>query len=236
MTRSLSIAAVTVALTLVSGLVAGCALTSKGPTRDPRIFRPALETGSLPDSAAFTAPKPGGPALRIGRIKGSADLREDMAYRVSEVEVGFYEDRRWAERPEQYVRRALVRALFERDGLGQIVGGNGPTLDVEVIGFEEVRGAAPQARVVLEYALHDEWTVIIARTIVVEKPIAGAGGPVDPSAFVTAISAALREAVDRVAVDVGKGVRMAGPPPSGSGMTPVLVPVLVPVPVSTGAR
>lgn len=212
--------AVVVAL-LVFGTV-GCALTSKATPLQPRIFRPTIETRGLPAGQAPTPAKVDAPSVRIGRVRGTADLREPIAFRLSDVEMGFYEDRRWAERPEAYLRRAVVRALFERDGLGQVIGGGGPTLDLELIAFEEVRGDKPRARVAVEYALHDDRTVLIARTIVIERPIggaAGSGGGADAAAFVGAISAALAEAVDEVAKDVGNGLRKAAvpsPPPPGT--------------------
>jgi uncharacterized lipoprotein YmbA len=190
----------------------GCALTSKGEAFTPRIFRPTMETSGLAPGQPATGAKADAPTVRLGRIRGAADLREPIAYRVSEVEMGFYDDRRWGERPEAYVRRALVRALFERDGLGQSIAGGGATLDVELLAFEEIRGENPRARVAIEYALHDERTVIIARTVVVEKPIGGASraGPADAPAFVKAVSAALAEAIDRVATDIGQSLRSPG--------------------------
>lgn len=204
-------------------LVGGCALTSKATPLQPRIFRPNIETRALPAGQAPTPAKADAPSVRIGRVRGTADLREPIAFRLSDVEMGFYEDRRWGERPESYLRRALVRALFERDGLGQVIAGGGPTLDLELIAFEEIRGDKPRARIAVEYALHDERTVLIARTVVVEKAIAGAGAAsrdtaADAAAFVAAISQGLTEAVDEIARDVGKSLRTSGvasPPPPG---------------------
>lgn len=211
---------------LVSALAA-CALTSKATPLTPRIFRPNIETRALAAGQSPTPAKVDAPSVRIGRVRGTADLREPIAFRLSDVEMGFYEDRRWGERPEAYLRRAVVRALFERDGLGQVIGGGGPTLDLELIAFEEIRGDKPRARVAVEYALHDERTVLIARTVVVEKPIAGATGgspttAADAAAFVAAISLGISEAVDEIARDVGKGLRnsaVPSPPPPGTERT-----------------
>lgn len=202
---------------------ANCALTSKATPLQPRIFRPNIETRALPAGQTPTPAKADAPSVRLGRVRGATDLREPIAYRLSDVEMGFYDDRRWGERPEAYLRRALVRALYERDGLGQVIGGGGPTVDLELIAFEEIRGDKPRARVAVEYALHDERTVLIARTVVVEKVIAGAAAgsrdqAADASAFVAAISLALGEAVDEVARDVGKSLRTSAvpsPPPPG---------------------
>src|SRR5689334_5933836 len=81
-----------------------------------------------------------GPRLRLGRISASSHLRNRMVYRLSDVEVAVYEDRRWTERPEEYVRRALMQALFEERPIVHAVSGVGPAIDVELLAFDEVHG------------------------------------------------------------------------------------------------
>jgi ABC-type uncharacterized transport system auxiliary subunit len=211
--------ALVIALALGGG---GCALTSKGTPFSPRVFRPTMgETDT-----ASTAAKPGaGLSMRLGRVRGAADLREPIAFRVSEVEVGYYEDRRWGERPEAYVRRALAEAFFGRDGLTEIIAGQGPTLEVEVLGFEEVRGKEPRARVRLAYSLRNDRVVLLARTIVIDKAIdkpgSEEGGAADPAAFVRAVSQALAAAVEQVTREVNEQLRATlSPPPAPTSTLP----------------
>jgi cholesterol transport system auxiliary component len=210
-TSSLGVVALTVAL---AGGVLGCALTSKGTPLSPRVFRPTTVSGDLSTAAAKTGT---GLSLRLGRVRGAADLREPIAFRVSEYEVGYYEDRRWGERPEAYVKRALSEVFFGREGLTEIIAGAGPTLEVEVLSFEEIRGKEPHARVRLAYSLHDDRVVLLARTVVIDKPIdkqAGEeGGPAEPAAFVRAVSLALAAAVDQVTHEVNERLRAIPPPP-----------------------
>lgn len=95
--------------------------------------------------------------------------------------------------------RELGRALFEDQGLVQIVSGARPTLDVELLAFEELRGPrGPRARVALRYALSDDRRVVLADTVIVERPLEGAG----PVALARALGAALRVAADRVGARV----------------------------------
>ncbi len=189
-----------VALLLV---VQGCALFSKGEIVETRFFSPVVAGGDR------EAPPPregrGEPLrLRIGRFASGDHLRERIVFRSSHYEIGEYEDSRWTEVPEEYVRRALARALFERGSLTQAVGGAAPSLDIEVLSFEEVRrGTARSDRVEIAYALRDDRIVLAARTIAVEK--AAAAGE-DPMATMVA---AMSEALEEVAVEVAGEVTAA---------------------------
>ncbi|HEX7835987.1 MAG TPA: ABC-type transport auxiliary lipoprotein family protein [Kofleriaceae bacterium] len=108
-------------------------------------------------AAAGEHAEPGcGARLRLGRVTPSDQLQSRIARRESPVEVGFYETLRWTEPPDDYVRRALVRELFELRGLAQSTSRRDPTLDVEVVGFEEARvDGRPAGRVQLRYQLQD---------------------------------------------------------------------------------
>src|SRR4029077_4048150 len=117
----------------------GCALLSKAAPLQPRYF--SLEDGPLASNrgAALRSPTSGAMQLRLGRVSAGPHLRERIVYRDSDHELGYYEDRRWTERPETYLRRALARALFEERGLLRVVSGGAPTLEVELVAFEEIR-------------------------------------------------------------------------------------------------
>ena len=146
-------------------LLSGCALTSKATPADIRYF--------TPESAVAEHAKPvrsGAPMVRLGRITSSANLRARIVSRESTWEVREYETLRWTENPEMYVRRSLVRALFDDGNLERAMSGAAPTLDIEVIGFEEIHMRDRHAgRVELRYDLHDEQTSLASGTIAIER-------------------------------------------------------------------
>jgi cholesterol transport system auxiliary component len=145
------------------------------------------------------------PALRLGRVTASSHLGERVVYRDSSHEIGYYEDRRWSERPDVYLRRALSRRLFEQKGMRRLVAGAGPTLDVELIDFEELRGTSPTARVRASFILQDGRAVLREQTIVVERAIAVEKQPTAEQ-MVVALSAALDELVERMTTSVQAGL------------------------------
>lgn len=142
-----------------------CALTSKADALSPRYFSPE-------PTNAVNSPKAAKPyELRLGAVSAAAHLDERIAYRVGASELGFYEAQRWTENPEQYLRRALERDLFEQRGLSRIVGGDALTLDVELTEFEELRGEPLRARVSLTFQLRDDHKTFVQRTLHVERSI-----------------------------------------------------------------
>jgi cholesterol transport system auxiliary component len=180
------------ALVLVAALLSGCALTQKGEALAVRYFTPEHLRPRLTGAGGQAA----GPELRLGRVTSGTQLREPIAYREGAYEVGYYDDRRWTERPEVYVRRALARVLFEERGLRRATAGDAPTLEIEVIAFEEVKASTLHAaRVVLRVVLSADRTVV-EDTIVREEPVP-AGAPIDE--VVAAIARALDGAADEVA-------------------------------------
>ena len=119
---------------LIALALTGCgALLGKAEPMNVRYFAPAFE--ALPPPAGTVQALP----LRLGRIADSEHLHERMAYRTSEHEVGYYEAFRWTEQPESYFRRALGRELFEKQRFAHVVAGVAPTLEVELVAFEELR-------------------------------------------------------------------------------------------------
>ncbi len=184
------------AVVAIAGTVgsAGCALLSRGASVDVRWYTPELTRGH-----AGSAELQGGCELHLGRVAAGADLGLRIAYGDGLYQVGYYEGLRWTERPEQYVRRALGRGLFEEGPFHRSMFGAAPTLDVEVVEFQEVRAPATHAaRVSLRFALSSD-RVLVERTVVVSEPFPGE--PFD--AFVAAMSVALETAVNEVVRDVG---------------------------------
>lgn len=202
----------------------GCAFMSKGEAVSPRYFSPALEPAQAPAEGArsgTSAPSESARApreLRVGRIEPAAHLEERIAYRVSESELGYYDDRLWTEPPEQFVRRALESELFETHAFRRVVAGVAPTLDVEVLSFEELRQGSPRARLSLLITLRDERHALLERTISVEVPVVpaaeGEEGPALATAMARALSRATKEIAQRVSAELDRG---PSPTPMASG-------------------
>ena len=177
-------------------LTAGCALTSKSEPISPRYFspeRPADATQASKKSLATPL------ELRLGRVSGSSHLDERLVYRDSAYQLGYYEERRWTEEPAEYLRRCLARALFEERGLRHVVGGVGPSLEVELTGFEEVRSPRRVARVQMTARLQDARIVRWEETLTVDQPITDDGSGDPATMMVAAIGVALASAVDHIA-------------------------------------
>lgn len=179
----------------------GCALTSRGQVLTVRYFDPEPSPARVGSASAQAQESK--PVLRLGRVRGAPYLRERIAYRVSEYEIGFHDDREWTERPEAYVRRALVRKLLDERGFERATGGSAPTLDVDVVAFEEVRTPRLHgARVEVRYQLRGDDRVLDEGTIAVDR--AARGDRFED--VVAAVSEALDEVTDSVADRVARAV------------------------------
>jgi cholesterol transport system auxiliary component len=185
----------------------GCALTSKADLMDIRYFTLAWQ--EAPPSPSPGRPSAEGPRLRLGRITASSHLRNRMVYRLSDVEVAVYEDRRWTERPEEYVRRALAQALFEERPIVHAVSGGGPAIDVELLAFDEVHGKSGRAaRVTIRYAVQDDRTVFDAESVTVEVEIRGDAE--EPENTAVSMGAALHKVVEQIASRVASQLKAGG--------------------------
>lgn len=183
---------------LISG-VSGCALTSKSEALDVRYFTPERVKTQLTSSRPSDATNNTSLGLELGRISSASHIREKMAFRDASWEIGYYEDRRWTERPEAFVRRELGRTLFEERGFRRSVGSaNAPTLEVELIAFEEIRAKPIHvARVQVRIILHDGRDVLHEETVTVDKPLPNNESSTE--ALVAATADALDAAADLVA-------------------------------------
>lgn len=183
-----------IAASLMLALGSGCALLSKAQPLSPRYFSPEEREAGPPGVARSAAVE-----LRLGQVEAAAHLEERIAYRANEAELGYYESWRWTEPPQAYLRRALSRELFERRGLVRVVSGVAPTLDIELVSFEEVREGSPRARVELRISLRGERRMLVERSVRVERPL-GSGTEDDaPLRLTKALSLALEEAVAQAA-------------------------------------
>ncbi len=177
-------------------LAAGCALTSKSEPVIPHYYSP--ERPSDVDRASVQ--KAGSAAeLRLGRVNSASHLEERLVYRDSEYELGYYQERRWTEAPEEYLKRRLARVLFEERGLHQVVGGPAATLDLELVAFEEIRAPKRVARVQVIARLQDQRTVRWEETLTVDQPMAESPAGENAGEMVAALGVALRAVVDWVA-------------------------------------
>jgi cholesterol transport system auxiliary component len=197
---------------LVPVAVSACALTSKAPPLEIHYYSPPpsgapSEVGAPRPTAATPAS-----AVSLGRITSSASLRSRIAHRKSEVELGLYDTRRWTDDPEVFVRRALEHRLFDQGAFRRATDGRQPTLDVEVIAFEEGRtSSGPTGRITLRYQLHGEQAVFADGIVDVERPARKEGF----DSIVVAISEALDQAAARLVIvvdqalagDAGTGAR-----------------------------
>jgi ABC-type uncharacterized transport system auxiliary subunit len=182
-------------------LASGCALLGKSEPLEPRYFSP--ESASRPVAPAGRTPRAGPPpALRIGRIGSGSYLKERIVWRDADHELNFYDDRRWTERPEVYLLRALDRALFEEAVVTRSVRSSGPTLTASLSDFEEVRRPVPGVRLRVNYVVHDEQRVFCERTLTVERPLPDGTAASQPRRVASAMGAALQEAASAIVADV----------------------------------
>jgi ABC-type uncharacterized transport system auxiliary subunit len=184
--------------------LAGCALTSKATPTELRYFSPETVTTHPADARTSDPPR-----LRVGRITSTANLRYRIVHRESPVETGEYETLRWADTPDVFVRRSLVDALFH-GRLEQATGGPDPTLDVEVVVFEQVRGERVHGgRVELRYQLRDGRSVLASDVVTVERHARDSGIDAD----IVAIGAAMDTATAQIASAVAARLSLPPEPP-----------------------
>jgi ABC-type uncharacterized transport system auxiliary subunit len=177
---------------LAIALLAGCALTRKSAPLQIRQFTP-----EVPYEAG--APTTTCGALALGRITASGHLRYRIAHRSSPVEISLYETLRWTDHPDSYVRRALERELFHQAALSQALYGSGLTLDVDVLGFEELETPRAAGRVQLAFRLRDDRSVITSGVLTTTRPSASPKIEDVVTAIGEATAAAARDVTARVA-------------------------------------
>jgi cholesterol transport system auxiliary component len=183
-------------------LLIGCALLSKQDPLVPRYFTPEDRVPAQPAIARVAAAETR--QLRLGSVSGSSQLRERIMFRNSAHELVYYDDLRWTEPPEVYLRRALARALFGDHSLVRVVSGSAPTLDVELVAFEEIRTPHRAGRVQVIMTLDDDRLGMLQQTITIEQAVRADAGGSSPEPIVDALARALQscvaQIVDRVLV------------------------------------
>jgi cholesterol transport system auxiliary component len=180
-----------------------CALTSKAEVVDVRYFNPERINPRINRATLAATPQTTIPTLqlRLGRVSSGPNLRERIAYRNSAYEQGYYEDLQWTERPEIYVRHELGRSLFEAHAFRRVLTGAAPTLDVELIAFDEVRLKASRvARIQLKVILYEDEGVLFEDTLTIDRPVMGEKPTIED--VVEAMATALDSASEQVATRV----------------------------------
>jgi ABC-type uncharacterized transport system auxiliary subunit len=134
----------------------------------------------------------------LDRISSSAHLRYRIVHRTSPVEIALYETLRWTDHPDVYIRRALERHLFEVGGLVQSTNRGDLSLQIDVLGFEQVDAPAPSGRVQLAYELRDDRAVVASGTVTLARPSKGPR--------IEAVVAAIGEATEAATAEVARRV------------------------------
>lgn len=186
----------------------GCALTSKSSPLPLRFFSPTSAEHGAPASVAPRSEL----GLRLGRIEAGAHIEEQIAFRKSPTELSYYQGLRWTESPESYVRARLASALFDERGLGRVISGVGPTLDVELNEFEELQFGERRARVSLRFVLRDERRAIIEQLVVEEQALRAVNGTISEEGLPEAMARALDAAITTVANRVVEQLRALDAP------------------------
>jgi len=182
-------------VSLFTGLVvlSGCVFRSADA---PRFFRPGSVTLDAAASNEATAPAKGEIPVRLRAVRSEPFLRERIVWRVSEVEYGLYEERRWIDLPAHYVQDALRTRLRETPGLRLTDDPRAPALHVDVLAFDDVLRPAHEANVALVIALDDAARGrLLTRTFDARVGIEND----EPASMAKAMGEALDDAVAQVA-------------------------------------
>ena len=174
-------------------VLGGCLLRTPDP---PRFFRPGSAALEAAAEDQADPPAAGGIAIRLRGVRSEPFLRERIVWRVSEVEYGLYEQRRWIDLPAHYVERALGRRLRETPGLRLTNDPRAVALRVDVLAFDDVLAPTHEANVTLAVTLEDRARGrLLTRTLDARAGIENDA----PSSMAKAMGQALDDAVAQVA-------------------------------------
>ena len=187
-------------LALAASTAAGCVFSNSPPTR---YFAPR-STFLLPQEAQppITA---GERTVRVRRVRAAAYIGQAIVWRVSDVERGLYEQRRWTEFPTRYLDRAVVEAIDRMPDMQTVDTGLVPTLDLELVSFDEVVGPerAAEVSVVASFNAADQ-SPVFDQLFTARQPIADT----DPASTARAMGAALDDVVQQIADQVAASAPM----------------------------
>ena len=186
-------------------LASGCIATPEAPP-PARWF--ALEGRGADEPGGLARGLP----LRLRRVRAPAYLDEKVVWRRG-VEVGFYQDRRWAETPANLVERALGDQLFLAGGLvrGE---SKAPALEVTIARFEELVEPSHEARVALGLLLRDDaGRTLLEQTVFASESVPD--GEDAAAAFARAMDRALGAALRDTSRAVTEALAAARERPAG---------------------
>ena len=174
-------------------VLGGCLLRTPDP---PRFFRPGSAALEAAAEDQADPPAAGGIAIRLRGVRSEPFLRERIVWRVSDVEYGLYEQRRWIDLPAHYVERALGGRLRETPGLRLTNDPRAVALHVDVRAFDDVLAPTHEANVTLAVTLEDRaHGRLLMRTLDARAGIEND----DPASMAKAMGQALDDAVAQVA-------------------------------------
>ena len=186
-------------------VLGGCLLRTPDP---PRFFRPGSAALEAAAEDQADPPAAGGIAIRLRGVRSEPFLRERIVWRVSEVEYGLYEQRRWIDLPAHYVEQALGRRLRETPGLRLTNDPQAVALHVDVLAFDDVLAPTHEANVTLAVTLEDRaHGRLLMRTLDARAGIEND----DPASMAKAMGQALDDAVAQVADAVRLSVQAHRP-------------------------
>jgi ABC-type uncharacterized transport system auxiliary subunit len=182
-------------------MLGGCLLRAQD---SPRFFRPSSAALDAAVEDEADPPATGAIAIRLREVRSEPFLHERIVWRVSEVEYGLYEQRRWIDLPAHYVERALRTRLRETPGLRVTNDLRAPVLRIDVLAFDDVLAPTHVANVVLAVAVEEPVRGrLLQRTFDVRVAI----DDHEPASMAKAMGRALDDAVAQVADAVRSSVQ-----------------------------
>ena len=174
-------------ITVLSLVATGC--LTPGPGSNPEFYRPPLHEFTPGD------PEDDAPTVALRPIVSAGHLRDRIVWRVSDVRLGYYEDRRWTDGPAQYVRQTLLLELFGTGAARRVSHDSDLALLIELLAFDEVLEPEHVARLVVAYLVEDDkGRTLSLRTFAIDVPIDSDDAP--------AVARAFGVALDRMAAQI----------------------------------
>lgn len=192
-------------LGLLLSALSGCALLGKGRPLEIRYFDLDADPTYQPPAQAPSL------RLRLGTISAARHIERRFVSRRSMHEVSYYNEWRWTDEPDQFLKRVLYRNLFERGGVTRVVSGLAPTLEVELLSFEQLPDGK-HVRVAALALMHDDRVQLWQRTFQIETAL-GSGDEAE------ALADALSKALAKVAAEI-TGQTLASLAPAARSETP----------------
>ncbi len=135
------------------------------------------------------------PALRLGRVTAAPHLRDRITWRLSDVELAFDEESRWAVPPEDMLKEAIELSCFVTGRLLESKERGTPTLDVHLESFE---GRIPESDAVISIRMtlkDGDARSVASRIVRLEPPLS----EVRADTLARALGAALDAAATEIA-------------------------------------